>query len=299
MSTVISDRLPLEVYERAAAEFADQFTLEDLMESTPHSRQKRIAEDSFLELQRRIPGVRVFNELLVQYRDRDRPVQVVPDEFVILNEFDQIDRSSFVVEYEVQPVFLVIEVLSPNTKMKDNEDSFKKYEKDLQVPYCIRVDPETAELKVDHWKRGRYRPTAVAGGRHQIPELELAVAMQDGIARFWHRGELLRVSVEKSELLLQRDADLAQRDADLAQRVADLAQRDTELAQRDAELAQRDTELAQRDADLAKSDAELRKSRQKVVRLLATAAGRSDILDMLNQADLNQLIAWEEELDDE
>ncbi len=278
MSTVISDRLPLEVYKRAADEFADQFTLEDLMESTPHSRQKRIAEDSFLELQRRIPGVHVFNELLVQYRDGDRPVQVVPDVFVILNEFEQTDRSSYVVEYEAQPVFLVIEVLSPNTKMKDNVDSFKKYEKDLHVPYCILVDPETAELKVHQWKNGRYRRATVVSGRHLIPELELAVGMQDGIARFWHRGELLRVSVEKSELLAERDAA---------------------LAERDAELTQLDAALTERDAELTRREAELRKSRQKVVRLLATAAGRPDILAALAQADLRQLVAWEEELDNE
>jgi Putative restriction endonuclease len=101
----------------------------------------------------------------------------------------------------------VLEYVSPSNKRKDYEDSFRKYERHLKVPYYLLFYPDNQELTLYHHNGKRYvsvKPNADA--RYAIPELDLELALLDGWVRFWYQGELLPLPAD-----LQRALDEARR----------------------------------------------------------------------------------------
>src|SRR5262249_28673783 len=89
------------------------------------------------------------------------------------------------------------EYISKSSQRKDYEDSFAKYEKELKVPYSLTFYPDEQELTLYHRNRSRYvsvKPNA--NGRLLIAELEIEVAILADWARYWFRGELVRLTAE-------------------------------------------------------------------------------------------------------
>src|SRR5207248_9358297 len=173
------------------------------------------------------PPFRSLNELLVQYPvpGRPKPGQVVPDNMVVLTTEPTRAVSSYNVPLEPAPPFWVLEYVSKGNPRKDYQDSFRKYEKGLKVPYYLLFYPETQDLTLYRHTRRKYvsvKPDE--RGRCPIPELNLEVGLLDGWVRFWHNGELLPLPAD-----LQRDLDEARR------QVHDLRQ---QLAAAERELAQ-------------------------------------------------------------
>src|SRR5207302_2581574 len=88
--------------------------------------------------------VQYFNELLVQYAREGsrRPIQVVPDNMVVLH--DQPIKAEGSYDVPLQPVgpFWVLEYVSKNNRRKDYEDSMYKYEHELKVPYYLLFVPD-------------------------------------------------------------------------------------------------------------------------------------------------------------
>jgi hypothetical protein len=94
----------------------------------------------------------------------------------------------------LQPVrpFWVLEYVSKHNKRKDYEDSFRKYERELKVPYYLLFYPDNEELTLYRHDGGRYATQLPnEHGRCALLELELETALRDGWVRFWFRGELL------------------------------------------------------------------------------------------------------------
>ena len=145
-------------------------------------------------------------------------------------------KSSYNVELEPAAPFWVVEHVSESNKRKDYKDSFKKYERHLQVSYYLIFDPETQELTLYHHTGEQYeRVAANAAGGYAIPELDLEVGLLDGWVRFWYQGQLLLLPAE-----LQRRADTEQRRADeMAQRAAAEAAACAALEREVAELRAR------------------------------------------------------------
>jgi hypothetical protein len=82
--------------------------------------------------------------------------------------------------------------VSPRSKGKDYGEAFRKYEKDLKVPYCLMYYPAKRDLRLHRHDGKRYRLLEEdESGRRSLPELELEIGMLAGWVRFWHRGELL------------------------------------------------------------------------------------------------------------
>ena len=199
-------------YEEYAEEYLRSLPLEHFMEATAQATQRAITLTSLALLTARRPDVHVFNELLVQYprRGQRRPGQVVPDNMVVVSDQPIRASSSFNTPLESAKPFWMLEYVSKYNKRKDYEDSFRKYERDLKVPYYLVFYPDAQELTLfRHNKRKYVTMKPNAEGRYPIPELDLEVGLLDGWVRFWYQGELLPLPAD-----LQHNLDQGQRRVD-------------------------------------------------------------------------------------
>jgi Uma2 family endonuclease len=192
-------------YYKAAQAYLASLPPEHFMEATPQATQREISVQSFAVLKVRRPDVHYFNELLVQYPHgpKSETRQVVPDNMIV--RYDGPIKAEGSYDVELQPVgpFLVLEYVSKSSERKDYEKSFRKYERELKVPYYLLFYPETQDLTV--FRRGARKYVSVKpndADRLAIPELDLEVAIHDGWARFWYRDEMLPLSPD-----LQRSLD--------------------------------------------------------------------------------------------
>src|SRR5262249_24735321 len=123
--------------------------------------------------------------------------------------------------------------------------SFRKYERELKVPYYLVFYPDAGELTLYRHNKRKYVTVKPNGnGRYPVRELELEVALLDGWIRYWYKGELLPLPAD-----LQRQLDQARREAEEARRQTEQARRQAEEAQREAEEARRQAAEEKRRAD--------------------------------------------------
>jgi Uma2 family endonuclease len=217
-------------YDRAAEDYVRRLPLEHFMEALPQSTQRRISLESLDLLRARLPEVQVFNELLIQYFFKGRLRRVVSDNMVRLSREPLRTGTSFNVELETDQPFLVLEYVSPASHRKDYHESFRKYERELRVPYCLLFYPEEQDLQLHHLEGTRYqRVTANTHGRYAIPELELEVGLLGGWVRFWHRGDLLPLPADLEKELLQ-EKERADRERERADQEKERADREKERA---------------------------------------------------------------------
>lgn len=233
MPTVPSGPMTVEDYDAAARAYLASLPLSHFMESTPQATQRKITLESFDLVHAAREDVQCFNELLIQYPGvkRKKLGQVVPDNFVVVYPTAIDAVGSF--NTELQPVgpILVLEYVSAGNKRKDYEDNFKRYEKELKVPYYLIFNPDREEVALYHLGAKGYIAIQENGsGRFEVPELELEVALHEGWVRFWFRGELLPLP---ADLLKQRDEERsARREAEQARKKAE-----ARAAAAEAELA--------------------------------------------------------------
>ena len=222
MSRARAKRLSPSDYEKAALAYLRGLPLEHFMEAIPQATQREITLASLALVRARQPEVQVFNELLVQYMHRGQLHQVVPDNMVVLGEQPPQSKSSFNVELNPDPPFWVFEYVSEMNPRKDYEDSFRKYEKELKVPYYLLFYPDTQDLSLyRHNKRKYVTVKPDERGRCPVPELDLEVGLLDGWVRFWHKGQLLPLPAD-----LQRQVhDLQHRLAAVERELAELRAR--------------------------------------------------------------------------
>jgi Uma2 family endonuclease len=225
-------------YEREAQAYLRSLPPEHFMEVTDQSHQGGITLASFALLHAARPEVQYFNELLVQYprKRRRKPGQVVPDNMVVLTTQRLRARTSYNVPLEPAPPFWVLEYVSKESQRKDYEDSFKKYERELKVPYYLTFYPDNQEMTLYHHNGKKYvsvKPNE--HGRCALPELELEIGLLDGWVRYWFRGELLPLPADLQSKLAQalHRADEEKRRADEEKRRADELRQQLAAAERE------------------------------------------------------------------
>jgi Uma2 family endonuclease len=207
-------------YEEYAREYLRSLPLSHFMEATAQAQQREITLESLALVKAQRDDFHVFNELLIQYprKGKKRPGQVVPDNMVVKSNEPIRATSSFNTPLEPAGPFWVMEYVSKNNKRKDYEDSFKKYEQDLKVPYYLVFYPETQDLTLYEHTGEKYvsvKPNE--RGRYAIPPLDIELAILDGWVRYWYKGELLPLPAD-----MQRELDaLRQSTKELKRRVAD------------------------------------------------------------------------------
>lgn len=265
-------------YERAAREYLESLPLEHFMESTPQGTQGRVTLAAFEQVHGQRADFQFFNELLIQYFHERRLRQVVPDNFAALSETTCRANGSFDLELEPTRPFRALEYVSKNNKRKDYKDSFRKYERELKVPYYLVFDPDEQDLRLYRHTGKRYVLTEPnAAGRLSIPEVEMEVGLLDGWVRFWYRGELLPLTDELRQQVeeLRAQEEKARREAakqtQRAERERKRAEKEKEPAQKEQERAdaekQRAEEAEQRasaaEAELARLRREIEQARQQ------------------------------------
>jgi hypothetical protein len=248
--------LKLEYFE-AAQEYLRSLPPEHFMEATAQATQRAITLASLDQLKPLRPDLHLFNELLVQY-PLARPKklgQVVPDNMLVVWHGDLKADTSY--DLPLQPVgpFCVLEYVSRLSKRKDYEESFRKYERDLKVPYYLVFYPDDQELTL-YQLRGRKYVSVKPNehGRYAIAELDLAIALHERWARYWYKGELLPLPADWRRYLdmeRARRAQAEQRAAHAEQRAAQAEQRAD--GERQARLAAEE-ELEQLRAQLARRE---------------------------------------------
>src|SRR5262249_3424443 len=159
--------------------------------------QRQITTASWAGLRVVRPEVEFFSELLIQYFYKGRFRRVVPDNLMIRTTDPPKKRTSYAIELEPVPPFLVMEYVSPASVRKECTASLRKSERELKVPYCVIFYPEDQDLRVFHHNGERYERMQPNGsGRFHVAELELEVGLLDGWVRFWYQGQLLELPAE-------------------------------------------------------------------------------------------------------
>ncbi len=212
MSSARPRHLLMLEYARAAQAYLKALPPEHFMEATPQATQREITVGSLALVRARRPDVQYFNELLVQYPRRNKPLgQVVPDNMVVVHPEPIKAEGSFDVPLEPAAPFWVLEYVSKNSARKDYEDNHLKYEKELKVPYFLLFYPEVQELTLYRHNGRRYvTVTPNEAGRYPVPDVEVEVAILDGWVRFWFRGELLPLPAELQKELNETRRQLRQ-----------------------------------------------------------------------------------------
>src|SRR5262249_8770648 len=138
-----------------------------------------------------------------------------------------------------------MEYVSAESYRKDYRESFRKYERELKVPYCLLFYPEEQDLQVHHLQGRRYRRLpATEQGRYAIPELDLEVGLWEGWVRFWYQGKLLPLPTEL-ERIVEAEKDRADREKNRA---------DQEKSRADQEKNRADQEKNRADQEKNRAD---------------------------------------------
>jgi Uma2 family endonuclease len=208
------DEYPLRrAYEEAAQAYLRSLPLEHFMEAVPQATQRKITVESLDLVHADRSDVQVFNELLVQYPHgrQEKIRQVVPDNMVVLHPKPLKAEGSYDVLFQPANPFWVLEYVSKGSKRKDYDKSFRKYERELKVPYCLFFYPDTQDLTLFHHSGKKYASvTPDDAGRLALPELDLELALLDGWVRFWYRGKLLPLPADLQRQLNKTRQQLRQ-----------------------------------------------------------------------------------------
>ncbi len=262
-------RVFLEIaYDEAAQAYLRSLPPEHFMEATPQATQREITLESLAVVKAQCPGMHVFNELLVQYPYGEESTirQVVPDNMVLRSKKPIEAVGSF--NLPLQPVapFWVLEYVSKNSKRKDYEDNFDRYEHELKVPYFLLFYPDNQDLTLYHHTGRKYvsvKPNE--HGRHAIPEFELEVALLDGWVRYWFRGELVPLPADLVRALeeARRQTAEAKRQARKEKRRADALQRRVEEQSHRADEERQGRLAAEHELARLRAELEQMRTRQK------------------------------------
>ena len=216
MSSDLS-RADLEKHLDAEAEkYLRRLPEKHFMEATTQATQRKITVCSFEIVHARRPDIQVFNELLVMYPvgPSQQTWKVVPDNMVVVHSEPIEAEGHFSLELQPVAPFWMLEYVSKGSKRKDYEKNMKKYERQLKVPYYLLFYPDNQELTLFRHTGKRYLSVIPdEAGLHAIPELEMAVSLVDGWARFWFRGEMIALPAD-----IQHDLDEARRQLERARR---------------------------------------------------------------------------------
>ena len=218
-------------YGAAAEEYLCKLKPENHMEAPPQATQREITLASLSLVHERRPEVQFFNELLVQYAvgTRHKPGQVVPDNMVVVHPTPLRVPGHYSLALQPAWPFWVMDYVSNSSLRKDYGASMRKYEAELKVPYYLLFYPDNQELSLFRHDGTRYVTVLPdESGLHAVPELEMAVSLTDGWARYWFRGEILPLPGE-----LLRSLDRANQETARQRRRADEAEQ--ELARLRAE----------------------------------------------------------------
>jgi Uma2 family endonuclease len=251
-------------YANAAEAYLRSLPREHFMEATPQATQREITVESLALVRPQRPDVQYFNELLVQYpHGRPRKIrQVVPDNMVVIHP--ELIEAEGSYDLPLQPVgpFWVLEYVSKRSQRKDYDDSFRKYERELKVPYYLLFYPDAQELTLFRYTNRRYAAVrANARERLAIEALDLEMALLEGWVRFWFQGELLPLP---AELLRQREQ--AREEAAEERRQKELLLRQGQQAREEAAEERRQKELLQREGQQAREEAaEERRQKEKLL----------------------------------
>ena len=280
MSSDLS-RTDLEKYLDAEAEkYLRRLPMEHFMEATAQATQRKITVCSFELVHAHRPDIQTFNELLVMYPvgRLKKSWKVVPDNMVVVHDEPIEARGHFSLQMQPVSPFWVLEYVSKESERKDYEQNMRKYERQLKVPYYLLFYPDNQELTLFRHNGKRYVSVVPdEEGLHALPELEMAVGLVEGWARFWFRGEMLPLPGD-----LQKDLNETRRQLGKARRETKSANRraDEEAARAD-EAAERADEAAER-ADEA--ERRLSEEQQSRLRMEAELARMRADLEALRRA---------------
>jgi hypothetical protein len=234
--------------ERAAEAYLRSLPPEHFREAVPQATQRKVTLESLDLAHAHRSDIQTFNELVVQYRyGRDEQIRhVVPDNMVVVHDEPIQGVGSFALELQPARPFWVLDYLSKYSERKDYEDSFRKYERELKVPYYLRFSADERELTLFRHTGRKYRTVpANEAGRYPIPELELELGLRDGWVRFWFRGELLpspadlQRELEEARRQLLRTQEPGRRAQEQARQAEEQARRAREEAQRERQQKER------------------------------------------------------------
>jgi hypothetical protein len=227
------------IYEEAARAYYRSLPVEDTIDPARQGHSRKITLASFSLIREMRRDVQCFNELMIEYPTSATDItgRVVPNHFVVIHSEPIKAYATYDISRQPTRPVLAIEYVT-EYRRKEFEENAGTFERDLCIPYYLRVYPHDAKLTLFHLVDGRYCPVeSNKAGRYAIPELELEAGLLEGWVRYWFRGEfvplpgdlLRQVTAARSELAAAKTELTAERKAREAVK-AELTQMREELA---------------------------------------------------------------------
>ena len=137
-------------WEAAAVRYFRSLPPEHTMESTKQSTQRQIALTAFELIKAKRPEVKVFSELLIQYRlpGKNTIQRVVPDNMIVVHPEPIHAVGHFTLALQPAKPIWVMEYVSNSSRRKDYVKSMEKYETELKVLYYLVFYPDAQELSL-------------------------------------------------------------------------------------------------------------------------------------------------------
>lgn len=184
--------------DESAREYYRSLPVEDTIDTVPQANARRALLSSFRVIKAKRPDLHYFNELLIEYRTADgSPGRVVPNNFVTVHPEPIKAGNSFDLSEQPTRPLLALEYVTEYRRPEFKQNR-AKYERDLRIPYYLRVYPHDGRIAMYSLRDDRYTAAQLnAEGRFAVPELESEFGVVDGAVRVWFRGELVPLIAER------------------------------------------------------------------------------------------------------
>ena len=114
--------------------------------------------------------------------------------------------------------------MSDSSEGKDHGETFRKYEQELQTPYCLCFHPDKGKWDLYRHDGQRYvQLEPDLNGRVAVAELDLQIGLHEGWIRFWQQGQLLEIPAELQQRLDRQSEQINEMMELLRGQVADRA----------------------------------------------------------------------------
>jgi Uma2 family endonuclease len=241
-----------------------------MAETDKHRKQMIASLDALEEYYRGDPATYVTGNILVHFCDESGEWKFLSPDIMVAKGVEKKDRRSYIIEDEGKAPDLIIELISPKTKVEDFGNKRVVYA-GWGVKEYFLFDPtgelSSAPLRGFRLEGSEYMP--MMGVRLQSQVLDLDLVVEKGTLRFYNprTGQYLLTHEESEAARRAAEAKAATAEAKAATAEAKAATAEAKAATAEAKAASAEAKAAQESAARQATEAELARLREELAKL--------------------------------